>query len=469
MARLLRRDERPVSIDVPLATDYGKAASSIGTGGILLNLYARPAPVGARAEIELVHTPGSSLFAQLESAGETNETNINAIGFAWGQILAVGDNGTYLVSEDESWSRIGEGLSGNVSLAFNGSVAAAVNGTDAKWITQGAVTGIADPNFYTANTVTTKDGFFVFDRAGTQQLFHSEHLAQSFDALDIAAAERFDDDMKAVRRCGDHLWAFGTRSTEVFYNAGESQFTFRHIPGLAIEYGIASVNSIGVDDDRILWLTPFGRVMMATGLSVGKVSDSPIEDALVEVRSDWESARAYIQREEGHTFYILTIGYKTFAFDLTTRLWHQRGNYTERHVLGRCGVEAWGRNFVGDHQGRILETSRKILADSGDPLISEVISQPYAARGDRLFIGAVTLHMDTPAADLTTPSRVSMEYSDDGGFSWSSPRYATIQRTRRLRPAVQWRRLGYAVDRRFRWRVSDPIPRSILATATMEA
>lgn len=63
---------------------------------------------------------------------------------------------------------------------------------------------------------------------------------------------------------------------------------------------------------------------------------------------------------------------------------------------------------------------------------------------------------------------VWLQYSDDGGRTWSNERWATLGRQGRYRTQLRWGRLGAARNRVFRLSMSDPV-RTALIAADIEA
>jgi hypothetical protein len=56
-----------------------------------------------------------------------------------------------------------------------------------------------------------------------------------------------------------------------------------------------------------------------------------------------------------------------------------------------------------------------------------------------------------------TDPQVMLQWSDDGGHTWSNERWADIGKIGKRRTRVIWRRLGSSRDRVYRVMVSDPI------------
>lgn len=444
-----------------LALNYGMARASVGAGGQLVNLYAQSAALGAKDDVMLVGAPGTREFATLYD-GDTRDGNVNAMFAAFGKIVVITDLAMYFVSEDGSVERISEaGLPGKVSMAFNRTDVVATNGTYAYWINDDSVTLVSEPDFYPTDSATFLDGYLIFNRKGTGQVFCSGLYSRDFAGLDFADAEKAPDNTVGVLAVGDNLFIFGQESTEVWYNAANTAgFPFSRVSGAVYEHGCASMQTAAQSGGAVFWLSSAGQVVQVAGLQPQRISDEAVEAALTERRAQWADARAYFYTDEGHAFYVLTVGNLTVAYDLATGYWHQRANYSRGCAIGRCYVNAWGRHFLGDDRGRILELTSTVYEDAGEPLVAEVVTIPYTSDRKHLPIGMIEVEFDTGKGGL-----VLLSVSKDGGRSWSASRAASLGGAGEYRRRVRWRKLGARLDHRFRLRISDPIARRLLSKA----
>lgn len=459
-------------VALPLAASYGMARSSVTSGGSLINLYPQLTPAGARGPVALIGAPGTALFANLTYSfedAELDETLIHAAIEAWdGQVVVVGEHAIYLVQSDATWARLANtGMAGPVSIAWNGIDVAAVNGTEGYWITETTVDPIDDAAFYPSNSVTFLNGYFIFNRADTGQAFMTRAYSRLFDGLDFAEAEKAPDNLVGVMACGDDLFLFGVRTVEVWYDAQNLQFAFARTPGATMGYGCASFASVAVYDRSICWLTSDGLVVSAAGLAPQRISDDQVERALKERKADWAAARAFIYPDEGHVFYVLTVGDLTLVCDLASGDWHERRNYSRGHCLARCYVNAWGKHIVGDDTGRLLEMSSEIADDAGEPLVAEIVSMPYV--NSRLFsaLGSLEIEVDTGEFAPGLDYYVGLSATRDGGRTWTPERLAPVGPSGAYGRRVEWRKLGAKREHRFRIRITDPIRRRFLAQAHM--
>jgi hypothetical protein len=459
-------------VALPLASNFGMARASVAAGGSLINLYPQTTPTGARGPVALIGSPGTSLFVQLQYENAldvlTDETVIHGMIQAWdGKVVVVGTHAFYLVDSDGSYEVLEDdelSIDGPVSLAWNRSEVAVVDGETGWWVTESAVTEIDDEAFYPSNAVTFLDSYLIFNRAGTGQAFATGSYSDEFNALDFAEAEKAPDDLVGVLAAGDNLFMLGEKTTEVWYNAANANgLVFSRIQGGTMEHGCASYASAQEDDGTVLWLTDGGLVVMASNLSLQRVSDDQVEIALKERRAHWATARAFIYRDEGHTFYVLTVGDITLAFDLSTQSWHQRANYSRGSVLVRAYVDAWGKHIVGDDSGRLLVMSSEVFEDAGEPLIAEVVSMPIVNSRVYAALGSLEIEIDTGEFAAGHDYGVGLSTTKTGGKSWSTERRASLGPSGVYGQRVEWRKLGAKREHRFRLRISDPIKRKLLA------
>ena len=458
-------------IEVPLALNYGMARSSVASGGNLVNLYAQSTPEGAEGSVVLIGVPGTKKVADLRYttlAGTFPETSVNAMIFAFNKVIAVCDNATYLMDENGTWSHFGTGLPGQVRTAFNRFDVVAVNGERGIWINEGGVDEITGDGWYPANDVAFLDSYFVFNRAGTGQFFQTGSYNRTLNPLDFAEAEKAPDNGLAVLAVGDNLLLFGDQSMEAWYNAGNPVgFAFSRIPGATVEHGIASQTTACQFNGQAFWLSNGGLVMTA-GATGGaqRISDDQVEAALKDRGGDWDMSRAFMYADEGHVFYVLTVGNITLAYDMATGYWAQRSNYSRGCIIARCYVQAWGRHFVGDDQGRILEMSSGFYEDAGEPLIAEAVTMPYTNGRNFSAIGQFEVRMDTGLSPMGGEYQVRLAVSGDG-VSWSPERPSTIGVSGDREKVVRWGKLGARKKHRVRLRISDPFRRALMAQAWM--
>lgn len=439
--------------------EHGLARSRHGDGGELVNMMAETAPPGAKDTVVLYGAPGTELFV------DTGEGfKITAMIGAFGGVVCITDNSVFLVKADKSITRIGSGLPGKVVVASNGITCLAVNGTAGIAITATTIDVIPDPDFLTADTVVFVDGYFILNESGTGRYFISGAYSTAFAALDFKTAESLPDDLVGIAAANSQLWLVGANSTEVHSNSGNALFPFDRVQGVAISHGTRSPRSLVTIGASVFWLSETGIVFQTSGYAELKISTSAIDNEIADLSADWADAFGMTYVEEGHQFYLLTIGRKTFCFDLSTRLWHLRSNITEGRHIALCMAHLSGMVLVGTSDGRILRQSMNLYTDAGQPLIAVIGSFPFTM--NRKPFTVATLEIDSTVG--VGPADVLLYYSDDDARTWSFPLPASIGALGAYRTTCAWWALGNSFDKRFRIHFSGNHQRSMLSTAYVE-
>lgn len=436
-----------------------KGRSQGANGSQLVNLYAEALPPDSKARVVLYGTPGTSLFAHLPTAPLLGLHRMDNV------LYAVTPSRMYRVAYNGAIEELGEvTLSGRVSMANNGRSLVVVDGLvgyayDSE---EEELTQLSGDGWYPANTVTYQDGYFIFNRAGTGQFFLSELLSTTFDALDFATAEGAPDDTLTVLSDHRELWIFGERSIEVWYNSGDPDFPFERMQGAFVERGIAAPHSAAKLDNSVFWLAEDGIVYRAAGYQPQRISTHAVEQSFNE--GDVSNAFSYTYTEEGHGFYVLTFPAQslTWCYDVATNLWHQRSNSQWGRHHSNCYARAYGHHLVGDWQnGRIYMLEMNAYDDEGDEIIRVAVSPPI--HSSRNLITCASLEIDMESGIGLTSGQgnnpmARLEWSDDGGNTWSNEHWAGIGKEGNYLTRVIWRRLGSFRQRQFRVTISDPVP-----------
>ncbi len=103
-------------------------------------------------------------------------------------------------------------------------------------------------------------------------------------------------------------------------------------------------------------------------------------------------------------------------------------------------------------------------SDGGTALQRRAISPPIHAGGAPLFLPELSVVFDHGVGRSEghgDDPQVVMDWSDDGGRTWSNERWAAIGRTGEYTRRAVWRRLGRFRSRCFRLTYSEPTPFAI--------
>lgn len=320
------------------------------------------------------------------------------------------------------------------------------------------------------------DGYFIFVQGGSNQFFVSDINTFTVNPLSFSSAEGDPDDVMAIISNNRDLWVLGERTIEVFSNTGNADFPFERVSGGFIEKGCAAKYSVAKGDGNVFWVgrdeAGHGVVYAARGLSPQRISTHAVEAAFKKY-ADITVATGFTYQQGGHYFYVLNFPEGTWVYDLSTRLWHER-SYTnlvslERHrAENHIFVPSLGIHLVGDYAtSAVYKLNEDYYSDDGNE-ITRMRCSPHVSGGlDRLFCNSFKLDIEAGVGldgiKQGSDPQIMLDFSDDGGHTWSSENWVSIGQVGEYKKRICWRRLGKFRDRIFRVKITDPVKVNILA------
>lgn len=446
-----------------------------------------PQTANAGSRISLFHTPGQKAF-------------VSSIGVVRGQhemseiSFAVGNNTLYRINENKTSTTIGpiEG-SGFVSMADNGSSMVIVVPGGKSYVYNGSsLVEIDDIDFITSDTVSFKDGYFIFTASDGTVFFNSAlNDPLNFRALDFGTAEIDPDKIVASHVTHNELFIIGSQTIELFQNIGGADFPFQRIPGANIQKGAhATFGIVGLDETFAF--VGGGKdektaiYQVATSSEAFKISTSAIDNAIQKFTKDEISnCRAMTYFDRGSQIAIFTfesnvIPSRTFAFNATTSklsgiaTWFefQSGIEDNRWDVNSI-VRSYGKLLAGTIEGNVTELDHDTYTDLGSPIKRSFTTGPFMDEDKPLFIPQIILWMEAGVGDSDSPDpMVSMDYSDDGRV-FGNDRLRAIGKVGKYGRQIIWRRNGRVpFFRVHRFTITDPIKpiiRKLQAIAAVSA
>jgi hypothetical protein len=457
--------ERSSNLDAQACINFFPVIGESGTAKAVSALYGTP---GTRPLLTLPTGPVRGMHVPDDGS--------NAIVVAGGSV--------YRVSEEFTYTLIGtvDGTTDLVDFVDNGTQIVIVTGASGYLVNLGtnAVTKISDEAFYGASSADILDTFAIFNRPGTNQFYISGSNDITFDALDFASAESNAEPIVRLTVNHGELLLFKETVTELWRANGNADFPFGRDTNATIEQGCAAPWSVASMDNTVFWLGKNkeggGIVWRLNGYTPQRVSTDAIEYAIAKYPAIAD-ARAYAYQQEGHTFYVLTFpsGGATWVYDAATQLWHQRAYLDpDTGALGRhrsdCHMYYAGLHVVGDFEtGDLYALDLDYCQDGTDPMPS-IRAAAYIGGPDYNWIIHNRLQVDFETGVGLVDGQgsaplVLLDWSDDGGKTWSSQRRGSLGKTGEYLTRVFWTRLGRARARVYRVTISDPVKRVIMGAA----
>lgn len=452
-----------------------RGKSTVASNSRYLNLYPM---VSSDGRSIIFSTPGLSEFVDIGS-GLCRGLKV------FGDVLiAVFDDQVYSITSAGVATNIFDigTTTGDVSMEDNGTDLMLVDGS-AGYLWDGATmtTGIA--NFPSnPDTVAFIDGYFIVNEGGTGRFHYNTdpYVPETWAALNFNTAEASPDILMAVASTFGYIYAFGDKTTEVWYDAAATSGPFLRIDGMVMQCGLMapfSPQKIGDSGNVLLWLadTPNGGgfvVKNSGGQSLERASTPELEQTWSSY-STMSDARSFGYKQDGSTFYVLqfpTAGH-TWVYDTFTSRWHERSS-----AGGRWYADYYAR-FNGQHVVASAQTSKlyymsnSYTSDDGVEIERELVGPTLGGQDEMITWHSIQIEMDNGVGTYDGQGEdpvILLSWSDDAGRTWSQNRELKIGKAGEyLKRVITWQ-LGRSYKMTPRIRVTDPVPISILS-ATINA
>ena len=441
----------------------------------LINYYVEVNPDSSKASLVTYPTPGTELFVDL------GIFPIRGMHEFLGDLYAVSGTVLYKISKTGIVTNLGIiSGSGRVSIADSGKEMCIVNGTDGYVYSDSAgLLRILDPAWFPSDTVIYRNRRFIFIRKGTNQFFISNaYDGLHFDALNFDQITTNPDLL--VSSLADHayIWLFGTKSTNIWaYSGDEAGFPFSEVTGTALEKGCGAIHTPIQMDNSIYWLGNDGVVYNGVGFKASRISTHAIETA-INSYATFSDAYSYSYEEEGHSFLVITFpsGNATWVYDASIRdvgrAWSQRRTgLTGRH-LSADHAFVNEKHYIGDYRtGKIYRSSLDLYNDNGERIYRVASTPTIHGNRRRLFMDRLEVDIESGVGDGTENPTAILNYSDDGGKTWSKDKYATLGKIGTYATRLKFHNLGSFYQRVFKLTIADPVQTVILdaeATGDLE-
>lgn len=448
-------------------TALGTGSGGVGTytvsdsqtvASTAINSVASPAIVtgsisGTTLTVSAVTSGTLKIGQTIEGSGVTDGTIITAFG------SGSGGAGTYTVSASQT-------VSSTTIYALNWTVLPSTDGA-----------------FEGGGTVDISDNYFVYNKPQSQLWAASDLLSPITDPLSFASKDGSPDDLVAIIVDRREVYLLGEMSSEAWLDVGSVPFPFQRIQGSSTQQGIAAAYSCARVGNSFAYVSKNNRgeatIVQMNGYIPQRISTHAVETTLVG--QDVSDAIAWTYQLEGHETYVVTfpsIGENglTWAYDITTGLWHKwlytnNQNQYERH-RGNCCAFFNQQVLLGDYEnGKLYRLSLSQYTDDGQlirrvrrcPHITTDLQRQYFAELQIQFQPGVGL----PVGQGQDPQAM-LRWSDDGGFTWSNENWVTIGKQGQYFTRAMWRRLGFARDRIFEVVITDPI-KAVIVSANLKA
>lgn len=426
----------------------------------MVNCYLEIAPPGAKTPVGVVSSYGITPHGV---AGESGTARGGVV--VNGAPFAVVGESLFRLNADKTATRLGEvpGTELAVIAGDGTNIAAAANGW--LYIYNGStVSPISDPDFPGASWVGFLDGFIPIIEPNSGRIWINEtpYVSQNWNALDFVTAEAAPDDL--LWGVVDHreLYAFGRETIEVFYNSGDADSPLKRTDSGFIETGIMSAGAAAKTDNGIPFLGNDGIAYVIRGYALERISQHAMEKA-IEGYAD-KTCRVMPFTEGGHKLVAFHFATATWVYDFSTQLWHNRSSLGYPRWRPEFVLQAFNKSLVGDYSSsRIGYLDFESFEEWGSPLRASCTAPSISNENRQTFHSSLELQFEQGVGTVTTPDpKVMLDWSDDGGRTWSSEHWRSLGAMGAFKSRAVWRRMGRARDRVYRYAISDRVRRTLI-------
>lgn len=445
------------------------------------NLYMEPAITPtSKFSHYYVSVPGLKTFR----AKENNSSCRGLHRTSDSRLLGVWGSSVYEISQTGARTLRGTigTVQGTVSLADNTRQVLLVDG-EFGYILDLATNVFSkiDPNTFPngATHCTNIDTYFIVNEPRSIRYNWSNlNDGLTWNPLNFATKEGQPDSIVAIKELSNQLWVFGTYSTEVHYDTGDTATqVWQRYEGAVIDIGCAAKFSVQRVEGNIFWLgsDKAGNVAIWSnnGLIPVKISTRGIEQLIHYYVSSPEKAIGYTYAQAGHVFYVLNFieGNLTVVYDLTTKTWHTRTCLdtfgSEIAWRATYSTYIWDKNLFGDHQIDIIYEAdvdyfkNDIPEQFGRQEIKRVLTTPIIQINQKRVRHNALQVIFEQGQGITVGfgenPKVILYTSDDSGHSWHNQRIADIGAQGNYDYRSRFLCLGHSRNRVYKIIVTDPI------------
>lgn len=449
----------------PLPLQSYQLASIQSSPERLVNCYIEQLPQGAKGPVRLTRSEGIASFATVGNGPIVAVDYVPALD----RVMVVSGSQLYSLAQDGASTLVGSVGTGRVSMAHNDVSSATVVSPNMFTWDGTTFAQVTDVDFIAvgAQDIQFLDGYLTFTFPDSAS-FGAFDLgsSSSYDALSFSTEDGDPDFL--VGHISDHrqLLLAGTRSMGLWDNTGAAGFPFERAINGYVEIGCANGQTLAKSDNTVMWLASDQTFRRLSGAIPERISQHGIEDQLRSLTTS--SAKSFSYQSAGHLFYVTNFDERTYVYDATTKLWHERKSHGENNWRASCMTQAWGRNIVGDRlTNKVGYLDPDTRTEFGDPLVMQWTYQPVYAEREQVSHNSLEVVCDSGNA-LTSGQGsapvMGMEFSNNSGRTWTSLPTRSVGLLGQYDIGVRWSGLGSSPNRVYRGSYSDPTQMSIVDT-----
>jgi hypothetical protein len=336
-------------------------------------------------------------------------------------------------------------------------------------VSAGTIGAYSDGDVGSPACVREHMGWFIFGY-GNGDMYASGLNSTSINTLHFARTESNPDGVSNLVSYDGQLYALGTATIEIWgqpINATGfplSRVGYNIRPGLKAPHAVAGWEpEFG---NPFIYVGSDNTVRQLKGYTPVKISPPDLDRLIAAVVFPDTQLDALAYTVGGHAFWQLNGPDWSWVFNANNQTWHERKSWNEDRSNLTRSVPAFDKWLVGSIETTdLLELDHTLHTEGGEPLVCQMESIGAKDWPNRLRVPRADFDfvVGVGVADGTDPIQtdptVRIEWSDDGGKTWSTPWHRKLGRQAVSQKRIKVLNSGYTgpMGRKWRWTVSDPI------------
>jgi len=367
-------------------------------------------------------------------------------------------------------------IPGSAKCIFDGigtSVVIVTAGTAYVW-NGTTLTEITDADLEDPNSCAHLNNQILYDGDGGRFASSDVSNPSSISGLNYGTAESNADDLIRVFVYDKVVWMMGDKTLEPWENTGTGNPPFSPILGAIIQVGLAALHSVAKNDNGFYFLGDDRRIYFVQGGQEQSVTPIHLANE-IEGFSVIDDAEGNCFQFQGQNFYCITFinAQRTFCFNENVGIengWFELSSgtsATERYI-GSSFVYFNNKNYVTDAtNGNIYELDKDTFDEFGEEVLRIRDAANFhgglvGAPGKLLVMNRFELIMETGVGSSSQDEDdegpfVMLQWSDDGGRTWSTEIWGSAGRAGEFIWKVEWFGLGSFYNRIMRVKMSDAV------------
>lgn len=337
------------------------------------------------------------------------------------------------------------------------------------WVWNGStLTQVTDVDLQSPDSVAVLNQQAIYDGDNDQFGVSDVGDPTSINALNYATAESKADNLIRVYAFDEIVYMFGETTIEQWWNSGVGKPPFDKVQGGVINIGIAGLYAVSSNVNYVYFFGNDRRLYRLKGGVAVPVTNQPLVEEFASY-SDVSDVRVWCMdiNDKNYIVVCFPTANKSYVLPEDGQWFQWSSGLSGGRNVADGYVKAYEKHLVEDYSnGNIYQLLDTVFTENGSTIARQRDSAPIDSSllgfkaGKMLTMNNLVLNIESGVGLISGQGSdpvVMMSYSDDGGKTFSTERWATIGKQGRFKWVARWDCLGSFYERIIRIRMTDPV------------